>query len=234
MPIHYEANPGKHLVIIHNGKSWLRIPIKTPVFKAEDSLGSMLFDLLEPHLQPEDIVFISEKCVACTQGRAIELTAIKPSLWAKLLSRFVTRSKHGIGLALPETMEMAIQECGLLRILLASVAGAVGKLFHQKGWFYRIASDKAAAIDGPCSYTLPPYNHCVVLAPENPNQTACCLQKKLGHPVLIVDINDLGGKILGSSDSQLDLTLMLALLKDNPLGQANQQTPVGILRKIPT
>ena len=56
---------------------------------------------------------------------------IHPRRLAVLLSRFVTKTPHGIGLGIPETMEMALRGCGTLRILFAAFIGAIGKLFPQ-------------------------------------------------------------------------------------------------------
>ena len=169
--------------------------------------------------------------VACTQGRAIPLKAIRPSKLGIFLSRFVHKSAYGIGLSMPETMTMAIVECGHIRILLAAAAGAVGRLLGRKGWFYRVAGRKAAAIDGPCPKTIPPYNEYVVLGPEDPNKVAMDLARELDHvTVLIVDINDLGGEILGSSGFQTKNAYYASLLADNPLGQTDEQTPMGIIR----
>ena len=95
---------------------------------------------------------------------------------------------------MPETMQCALNECGTFRILVASAVGAVGKLFRQKGWFYKVAGYKASAVDGPCSFTLPPYDHYVVPAPDQPNETAAKLSKVLdGALVLIIDLNDMDG-----------------------------------------
>ena len=55
---------------------------------------------------------------------------------------------------------------------------------------------------------------------------------KDGMRVAIVDINDLEGQILGVSSKALDKHLYARILKDNPLGQDDQQTPMGILRKL--
>lgn len=227
----YEPNPGKSLLIQDGSDSYLRIPIKTKVFYKNDDLAKELNSLLQKKLKEGDIVFISEKCVACTQGRAIPCDQINPGKWARLLSHFVTHSPYGIGLSMPETMEMAIQECGLWRILAAAFAAAIARLFHLHGIFYQIAGNKARAIDGPCSFTIPPYNQAVVLAPLNPNETAAALADTLGCEVAIVDINDLGAEILGVSSSSIDPQQLKRLLKDNPLGQSDQSTPVGILRK---
>ena len=138
---------------------------------------------------------------------------------------------HLVGLAMPETMQCALNECGTFRILVASAVGAVGKLFRQKGWFYKVAGYKASAVDGPCSFTLPPYDHYVVPAPDQPNETAAKLSKVLdGALVLIIDLNDIGGRILGSSDPNADL--YLEVLRQNPLGQSREQTPMGVIRPV--
>ena len=112
-----------------------------------------------------DILFVTEKIVAITQGRSYPLEAIRPRRLAVFLARFVTKTPYGIGLGMPETMEMALRECGTPRILFAAGVSAVTKLFGRRGDFYRIAGDKARAIDGPTSGTIPPYNKAVVLGP---------------------------------------------------------------------
>ena len=215
-----------------NGNCYERLPIKTKVFMNGDDLVSLIDSYTANLLQDGDMVFISEKCVACTQGRAIPMDEIKPSALAKFLSRFVTKTPHGIGLGIPETMHYAIKECGTLRILLAAFCSAIGKLFGKKGWFYIIAGDKAASIDGPTPNTIPPYNHYVVLGPDKPNEVAKEISERIKHPVFIVDINDLGGKVLGASDNSFDLEEIAHILKDNPLGQDHESTPLGIIRKI--
>ena len=132
---------------------------------------------------------------------------------------------------MPETMEMALRECGTMRILFAAFISAIGKLIGKRGWFYRIAGEKARAIDGPCDCTLPPYNECVSLAPAEPEVVAEDVSKALGGVgVIITDINDLGGNILGAYPASIDCDLMVRILKDNPLGQSHEQTPLGIIR----
>lgn len=213
-----------------NGKKYERVPVKTHVVTNKDDIVEVVKKYTNNKLENGDIVFISEKCVACTQNRAIPLKNIRPSKLATFLSGFVTKTPHGIGLGMPETMHYAIKECGTFRILVAAAAGAIGKVFHKKGWFYIVAGRKAASIDGPTPNTLPPYNEYVVLGPSNPNEVASKIAKEIGHTVCIVDINDLGGNILGCSDSKLDLDLICKILKDNPLGQDHEQTPIGIIK----
>ena len=184
------------------------------------------------HMQDGDILFISEKCVACTQRRAIPMSEIHPRPLAKFLTKFVYKSPYGIGLGIPETMEMALRECGVPRILFAAFCSAIGKLFRQRGWFYKIAGYKAESIDGPTPNTIPPYNTCVVLGPEQPDRVAREIAERIGQRVAIVDVNDLSGKILGISQDDMDREFIARILKDNPLGQSAQQTPMGIIREV--
>ena len=38
--------------------------------------------------------------------------------------------------------------------------------------------------------------------------------------------------ILGVSGPEVDIPLLKKLLKDNPLGQSSEQTPIGIIRVV--
>lgn len=227
-----KANEGKNEIIEVDGKKYRRLPVKTHVITDSDQIEDVVTKYAVPNLQNGDILFITEKIVACTQHRAIPMKDIKPRRLAVFLSKFVVKTPYGIGLAMPETMEMALQECGTIRILFAAFVSAIGKLFRRRGWFYLIAGEQARGIDGPTSGTLPPYNEYVVLAPAQPEKVAKELSEKIGYPVAITDINDLGGNILGYSGSQEESDLLVRILKDNPLGQCHEQTPMGIIREV--
>ena len=229
--MNYSANPGKNLVRNVDGVDYLRIPVKTHLITKEDDMVDVVLKYPQPQMQEGDILFISEKAVACTQSRAIPMEDIKPRKLAVTLSRYVTKTPAGIGLGIPETMEMALQECGTPRILFAAFCSVIGKLLGKKGWFYIVAGPKARGIDGPTDGTIPPYDHYVVLTPADPMGTSKKLAKALGHPVAIVDINDLGANILGYSEGQGGMDFLAKALGDNPLGQGTECTPMGILRK---
>ena len=225
-------NDGKNEVMEVDGIRYRRLPIKTHVITAEDTISEVAAKYVGPHVEEGDIVFISEKSVACSQKRAIPLKDIKPRRMARFLTKFVYKSPYGIGLGIPETMEMALRECGTMRILFAAFCSAIGKLFRRRGWFYKIAGNKAASIDGPTPYTLPPYNQYVVLGPADPDNVAKQVKERIGVDAVIVDINDIDGKILGASSEALDRAKLVRILKDNPLGQSSQQTPMGIIRRV--
>jgi hypothetical protein len=229
-----EANAGKALTVQVEGSSYARIPIRTRVVMPGDDLDAFIREYAADVVREGDLLFVTEKIVAITQGRSYLVEDIKPRKLAFFLSRYVTRTPYGIGLGMPETMEMALRECGTIRILFAAAVSAVTKLFGRKGDFYRIAGDKARAIDGPTSGTIPPYNKAVVLGPERPREVAQHLKALLGgvSEVAVVDINDLGGNVLGSTLDKAEERRLVAILKDNPLGQGHQSTPLGIVRAV--
>lgn len=227
-------NEGKQSVIEVDGVRYERLPIPTHLITDKDDICDVAEKYGKPVLRdPDDVLFISEKCVACTQKRAIPLKDIHPRKLAVKLSDHVTKTKHGIGLGMPETMEMALREVGTPRILFAAAVSVIGKkIFHKKGWFYNVAGYRARSIDGPCHNTIPPYNHYVVLGPLKPDKVAKQIKERIGFDVAIVDINDLEGQILGVSSKRVNKKLYARILKDNPLGQDDQQTPMGVIRKL--
>ena len=127
------ANSGKNEIIEVEGVPYRRLPIKTHVITDADDIADVAKKYASEFLESEDILFISEKAVACSQKRAIPLDEIKPRKLARFLTKFVYKSPYGIGLGIPETMEMALRECGTMRILFAAGVSAVGKLFGKRG-----------------------------------------------------------------------------------------------------
>ena len=223
--------------IIARGISWERIPMKTRlILKGDNLLEAIVDGLKQADVVPlqDDILFVSEKAVGASQGRYYLLDdgSLKPRRLATLLSRFVTKTPGGIGLGIPETMECALRECGIPRILFAAFVSALSKLFGRKGDFYRIAGTKARSIDGPTNGTIPPFNRAVSLAPDNPNGVSEIIAKRFSCKAAVVDINDLGGNILGVYPPDLNKELLIEILRDNPLGQGTESTPAGIIRQV--
>jgi len=227
------ANDGKKLETVVDGVRYNRIPIKTRLVGPDDDIVEVVTSFADPVIEPGDILFVTEKIVAITQGRAYPVDSIQARPLAVRLSRYVTKTPSGIGLGLPQTMEMALRECGVPRILFAAAVAAVTKKLGRSGDFYRVAGPKARGIDGPTSGTIPPYNSQVVLAPARPAEVAKRLKSALTTPVevLIADINDFGGNILGSTVDRATDRAMEKVLGDNPLGQGHESTPLGIIRR---
>jgi F420-0:gamma-glutamyl ligase len=226
------ANPGKNLTIEVKKVKYARYPIKTHLITPQDKNPIQIIDQYTRGLiQKGDIIFISEKIIAIIQGRAYPVDQIKPSKIASWLSKYVYKNPGGIGLASPETMQLAIEEVGLGRILMAALLAGLTKPLGIKGIFYRLAGDQARAIDGPVPYAIPPYNTYASKGPLRPKKLAQEISQQINCPVAIVDANDFGVRVLGASQG-VNKKILVKALKDNPLGQTDQSTPIGILRRL--
>jgi len=111
------SNPGRALVIEVDGVTYARIPVRTHVVTDQDDILDVAQKYAGPLVQAGDIVVVSEKVVAITQGRAIPVERIRVSRLAKLLWPRVRQVRYGIGLRSPYSMQCAIDECGAPRIL---------------------------------------------------------------------------------------------------------------------
>ncbi len=129
-------------------------------------------------------------------------------------------------------MELAIKEAGALRIMIGCLVAVVTKPFGMRGVFYRVVGKNINAIDGPCSYTLPPYNEYAKLGPAEPEKVAKQLSQEIHCDVVIIDANDLGVAVLGKSNKQVTDAFCQAVFRDNPLGQSTEQTPLCLVRKV--
>ena len=233
----YRPNGMKHLFAAAAGRAWARLPIHTDLVKRGDDLGELYARQVVAHVRPGDVVVMAEKPIAASQGRSFALDEIRPTTLARVLSRAVTRTPHGIGLGIPETMQLAIDEAGAPRIVAAAAASAAGKVVGKRGLFYRIAGPQVEAIDGPTHNTLPPHNTHAKLGPADPDGVAERLAAQLTTAVggdvgmVVIDANDLNVAILGASDGT-DRELVATLMRDNPLGQGHEQTPVCVLRPL--
>lgn len=219
-------------------KEYKRVLIPTHIFrKGEDfivSITKLVKDTLEKNNGEKGkwFVVVTEKIVATAQGRAYFIWDIHPGFFAQFLSRFVSRVSYGIGLGSPWTMQLAIQEVGLPRILCATLASLFTRPLGIRGMFYHIAGRSAAGIDGPTEYSLYPANVSAKLLPKDP-QTVC---KKISAAIndsqclgtVIIDANDIGRNILGNSTG-IDDKIVAEVFRDNPMGQTDEQTPLAVV-----
>lgn len=226
-----EPNEGRSLFASLAGAVYARHPVRTHLVTADDDAAQVVKNYAGVLGDDVRLVAVSERMVAITQGRSYQIADIRPGRLARFLQRFVTRPGYGIGLGSPETMQIALDEVGAPRILLAAAASAVTKPFGVHGVFYRLAGAQAKAVDGPTSYTIPPYNHAATLGPRDPDRAARTIAAAVGVPVAIIDANDAGCAVLGASPG-VDRRFVERLFADNPLGQGREQTPICVVREV--
>ena len=249
----YVPNDGKGLVTSDGG--WARFPLRCDLVSDGDDVAELAKDRVTeffaalPEAPPDArrlvddggrwFLFVSEKIVAVSQGRSFFTWQIRPGWWARQLSRRVVRTPYGIGLGDPTTMQLAIGEAGLPRILTAAAVSVVGKLLGRRGDFYRVAGARVRAIDGPTEYSAYPANVSAKLAPTDPAGVARRISAVLraGLPAdavdgfggtVIIDANDIGCDVLGHDTGRNEADLVAAVA-DNPLGQGREQTPLAVV-----
>ncbi len=215
------------------GHRFLRYVVRTHLIEPGEALDATLLPYLQGAVGSSDIVLISEKIVAISEGRVIPLESVHVSAPARFLAKRVGQLGYGRGLSRPETMQMAVAEAGWWRISLAAAAGAWDRLSGHSGDFYRVAGRRVAAIDGPGPETIAPYDQSIILAPLESQRLVRTLSRRLhGATVVVVDVNDVGSEIL-ALHGHSDPMWVRHLTGDNLMGQGSQRTPVAVLRPIP-
>jgi asparagine synthase (glutamine-hydrolysing) len=136
-------------------------------------------------------------------------------------------------------MQLAIQEAGLPRILLAALVGAAGKPLGRHGDFYRVAGSAIAAIDGPTEYSVYPGNVSAKLPPAQPDKVVARLAESVRASLppqvsshfqgaAVIDTSDPGYEVLGT-DRRDRITMLRRVFADNPLGQGQEVTPIHVV-----
>ncbi len=202
------------------------LPIRTHLLTELDDPVEVVRRYVVPHAQPGDVVTIGESPLAIMQGRFIHPSEIHPGwLATRLCYLFLPTSSLATACGLQTLVDIV----GPVRVFLAFVAGAIGKLFGQPGFFYRVAGDQARLIDDVTG-TLPPYDKFIVLGPNNSQGIVDQIQRETGLSAAIVDVNDLKAVKILAATSDLSINFLKQALITNPAGNADEQTPVVLLR----
>lgn len=211
------------------GEACAVLPIRTHLLGPLDDTVEVLRTYAGSLIQPGDVLTIGETPVAVMQGRYAHPSTVEPG-W---LSRLLCRAFHPTSsLATACGLQTLIDQVGPTRVLLAWTLGLALKLIGSPGGFYRLAGAQARLIDDVTG-TTPPYDQTIVLGPEDPESLCQEAADALGVAVAIVDVNDLGRvKVLASSRG-CDEALLQRALRPNPAGNANERTPLVLVRPQP-
>ena len=228
----FEANDNKKVEIKVGEEIYLRHAIKTKFVTTNDEYLEIVEQYVFNIYEKGDILSISEKIISICQNRIVRREDIKIGFWAKLLSKFASHPTTGVGVGETIKMQYAINKVGLLKVLYASIASAITKLFGKKGVFYEIVGQEVSGLDGFYDHVWSEYRDIGIELPKNPSGVCNEIKQKLGISCMIVDANDLGQEILGvSSDLKGREDYLKELIKDNPAGQGRQTTPLILIRK---
>lgn len=229
-----EAPPTPRTVVV-DGRSFERVPIRTPVLMPGDDIPTAIRDNAGPQLRSGDTVVLSESAVAIMQGRARDWRTIRPGRLARWMSARVIKTSWGTGLRSPYAMQYAIELTGVPRMLLAGVAHVVGRALGKKGWFYLTAGLNARMMDAEHTMGIKEFYEYCIPAPADPPGTCRTLKAATGYDIAICDINDINPAWCVASTLPKDrVRLLERSFDDNPLGQSDEQTPIGIWREVAT
>ena len=205
----------------------LIIPIKTHILGTLDDPISILKSYIPQDYLPTDILTIGESPLAIMQGKYIDYRTIKAGPVARLLCKGYHPTSS---LATACGMQTLINIYGPTRVIMSYFLGGICKFFKIKGVFYRLAGEQARLIDD-ITGTTPPYDKSIVLGPKDTKSFCMKASKKLKVNVAVVDVNDLGKvKILSTNNINNNIIIKRAL-NSNPAGNANQLTPIVLIRQ---
>jgi len=215
---------------------WSRIPVRTAPIAAGDQLlanaafyvANALAAVGEPPGGPW-FAAVSGKVVAVSQKRVNPLSDLRPTRTARVLAWLVRR--RWPRLALPQAMQVAIDQSGLWRLVGALLFG--GPVPSQ----CRVYPPRAGA--------LAPADNAVVQPPYQPDEVAASLAAamrlalapeygQLLAGVAVVSADETGCRVLGfapgpaAGATPRPRSLVSVVLHDNPAGQGAQRTPIVI------
>lgn len=228
----------RHVVVpfqfpsVEESKNWRStptaevLPIRTHILTELDNPVDTVKRYVTPHAKPGDIVTIGETPIAIMQGRFRHPSEIKPGWVAQRICYLFLPTSS---LATACGMQSLIDVVGAQRVLWAFFVGAIAKLFKKPGVFYQLAGEQARLIDDVTG-TLPPYDQFIVYGPENPQAVVNQIQQETGLEAAIVDVNDLGAVKILAATAGASQSVLEQALKKNPAGNADEQTPVVLIR----
>ena len=205
------------------------LPLATHLLGWLDDPLQVLRRYAAPHVQGGDVVALAETPLAVMQGRYRLGTTVVPGRLARQLCRvFHPHSSLATACGLQALVDLV----GPARVLCAWLGGALLRLLGIRGGFYRLAGEQARLIDD-LTGTIPPYDRTVVLGPAGSQAVVNRLAQAMGHPVVVVDVNDLGRVKIVAGSGGVDPDLVHRALAANPAGNANEGTPLVVIRPAP-
>jgi asparagine synthase (glutamine-hydrolysing) len=249
-------NPGRQLHVGVDGAGWLRFPVRTrvlgPADRFADTIGWYVAELVAAvgrdgayrrQLDRPWYLVVAAKPLAVAQGRVRPLWELRPGWWARRISGFV-RDRSWRGLGNPWTMQLAIDEVGLRRLLVAAGAAAAGRAVRRRGLFDRLAGAGAHAVSGPVEGSVYPANVAVAAAPRDPEVAA----DQLLEAVRAALPAEVGGALAGcgivATDGALTRVLGVAgdrpagfyaaVCADDPMGGRAARTPAAVVLPAPS
>ncbi|WP_269623019.1 F420-0:Gamma-glutamyl ligase [Prochlorococcus marinus] len=228
IPIKYPEKLTHNNANFKNSTYFSTLPIKTHVLGVLDDPYKLIKNYTTNIIMPGDIITIGETPLSIMQGRYHHPNNINTTLLSRSLCYFFHPTSS---LATACGMQSLINEVGPSRVIIAWIIGSAFKLIRVKGMFYRLAGEQARLVDD-ITGTTPPYDQSIVMGPKDPYAFCKYLYQETGLNIAIVDVNDLGKVKILASSKNADRSLIKKALKSNPAGNADEQTPLVLIRPL--
>ena len=208
---------------------WARHPIRTEVLVAGDRIPEKVAWYVAEHVtapagkpRGQWYVLLAGRAVAVAQGRAREVWDIRPSRYARLLSRLAGRRS---GPSTPWAMQVALEVGGPVRLLASVLCGRTDPLIRA----VREPRPDAVA-PGPVAVTPPPVE---------PDRVAAAVLAALRGALPAEAYATLAGcaimsgeTVLGRAGTAIAPDLLARLCLDDPFGQGGERTPIVVVRQL--
>jgi hypothetical protein len=233
----FAGTPPVNKPIDVDGTKYDRLLVKSRLITmADKDLLPIIEEFAGPHIQPGDMLFVSEKALSITQQKIVDMGDIHPGWLAYLFGRNVanyygTTEFHGFGHGTPLAMQLLIMETGYPRAIFAAAVSAVTRPLGIHGLFYYLCGKRAKSVDLPMSFLILEYAHSAKLAPDDSDGFAKRVKARLGCETVVLDSNYRGAFSLGKSTRSITESFIGKLFRDNPMGQSDEMTPFCIVQK---
>jgi len=218
-----------------SGAAWREVDggsvlaVRTHLLVPGDDIVEVVARYAAPLARPGDIVAIGESPLAVMQRRMLDPSQVDIGWFASRACQFMS-GEGSVGTAVG--MQALVDQVGVTRVFAGLVGGVLGKLAGQAGWFYRICGEQSKLIDDVTG-TLAPYDRFVVLGPLDSDRVCAEIAASTGLEAVVVDANDLGRvDVIGASDGA-SAGLVCRALRSNPAGNADEGTPLVLIRPAP-
>jgi hypothetical protein len=201
-------------------------PVRTHLLGPFDDPVEVVRRYALPHARPGDLVTLGESPLAVMQHRFYDPADQRFGWAATRLAQFLS-GEGSLGTA--GGLQTLIDEVGAARVTLALAGGLVGKAARRDGWFYRIAGPQAPLIDDVTG-SLPPYDRFVVAGPHRAAEVCAAIRAGTGLSAAVVDANDLGFVDVVGATPDVPADLVSEALRTNPAGNADETTPLVLVR----
>lgn len=202
------------------------LPVRTHLLTPLDNPVEVVKRYVLPYAQAGDVVTIGETPIAIMQNRMRHPSTVKPGWVAQRVCYFFLPTSS---LATACGLQTLVDYEGAWRVFGAFLGGAVARVFGRRGGFYELAGEQARLIDDVTG-TLPPYDQFIVLGPDDPQGVVDEIKRETGLACAIVDVNDLRRVKVLASTAGVSEDFLNNALRSNPAGNADEQTPVVLLR----